>query len=398
MNILFITDKNVNPILGGIERITYVLADGFQRLCGHRCFSAFTQRVDDTPSFFAEELLLTKGNERPELNRFVKKNGIDIIIAQGSAENVNSIIDRIRNAINDVPTCKLLFVFHNMPGFEYIRIDARVLLYRIFHLQNFKTNLKYLCMQMFTPLLKPMLKSHLRNKYLPAYLAADKVVLLTEAFIPEYAKLSGVQPDDHFAAIGNATSFNQELDMSQYDAVKKKEVLCVARFDDRHKRISSALRIWSLIEKIQKFSDWRLRIVGYGEDEDYYFWLTNKLKLKNVSFEGKRDPFDYYRAATVFMMTSAFEGFGIVLVEAQQMGAVPMAFDSFATVHDIITDGVNGFLVQDGDIQAYASKLQTLMDDVGMRKQMAEAGIRMLDRFSVENITRKWNGLFESLK
>ena len=129
MNILFITDKNVNPILGGIERITYVLADGFQRLCGHRCFSAFTQRVDDTPSFFAEELLLTKGNERPELNRFVKKNGIDIIIAQGSAENVNSIIDRIRNAINDVPTCKLLFVFHNMPGFEYIRIDARVLLY-----------------------------------------------------------------------------------------------------------------------------------------------------------------------------------------------------------------------------------------------------------------------------
>ena len=153
-----------------------------------------------------------------------------------------------------------------------------------------------------------------------------------------------------------------------------------------------------IIEKAQRFSDWKLRIVGYGEDEGYYRRLTKKLNLQNVSFEGKKDPFEYYRTASLFMMTSAHEGFGIVLLEAQQMGAVPIAFDSFATVHDIITDGVNGFLVQDGDIQAYASKMQTLMDDAGMRKQMAEAGIQMLDRFSVENITQKWNDLFESLK
>ena len=398
MNILFITDKNVNPILGGIERITYVLADGFQRLYGHRCFSAFTQRVDDTPSFFAEELLLTKGNERVELNDFVKKNSIDIIIAQGFAKNVNSIIYKIRESIADVPSCKLLFVFHNMPGFEYVRIDPKVLLYRITHLQNLKMNLSYLGLQLFSPFIKPLLKSHLKSKYWPPYDVSDKVILLTEAFIPQYAKCADVQPDEHFAAIGNAASFDQKLDPALYDGVKKKEVLCVARFDDRDKRVSLVLRIWAIIEKAQRFSDWKLRIVGYGEDEGYYRRLTKKLNLQNVSFEGKKDPFEYYRTASLFMMTSAHEGFGIVLLEAQQMGAVPIAFDSFATVHDIITDGVNGFLVQDGDIQAYASKMQTLMDDAGMRKQMAEAGIQMLDRFSVENITQKWNDLFESLK
>lgn len=397
MNILFITDKNVDPIIGGIERITHVLANGFQQLYGYRCFSAFTRRVDDVKTIFEKELLLTKEKEALELNDFVKKNQIDVIIAQGAAQNVNAIISDIRKAIQDIPSCKLLFVFHNMPGFEYVKVDPRVLLYRIFHFQNIKTNLKYLGLQMFTPLLKPLLESHLRNKYLPAYIAADKVILLTEDFIPQYAKLSGVQPDDHFAAISNAVSFDQELAIAQYDQVKKKEVLCVARFDDRHKRISSALRIWAFIEKNHQFSDWKMRIVGYGEDEDYYLWLTKKLNLKRVSFEGKKDPIEYYRAASVFMMTSSFEGFGLVLVEAQQMGAVPMAFDSFAAVHDIITDGINGVLIPNGDIQTYASKLQTLMSDVAMRKQMADAGLKTIDRFSVVNITQQWVNLFHNM-
>ena len=61
MNILFITNKNVNPVIGGIERITYVLAEGFARLHGHRCFSAFTQRLDDSKTPFEEELLLEAG-------------------------------------------------------------------------------------------------------------------------------------------------------------------------------------------------------------------------------------------------------------------------------------------------------------------------------------------------
>ena len=63
MNILFITNKNVNPVIGGIERITYVLAEAFARLHGHRCFSAFTQRLDNCATPFVEELLLEVGHD-----------------------------------------------------------------------------------------------------------------------------------------------------------------------------------------------------------------------------------------------------------------------------------------------------------------------------------------------
>lgn len=398
MNILFITDKNVNPIIGGIERITHVLAKGFQELYGYTCFSAFTQRLDNTSTTFAEELLLTRGVEKQELNTFVKKHQIDFIIAQGAAENVNRIISEVGAAIQDVPTCKLLFVFHNMPGFEYAQMDAKVLLYRILHKQNLGYNVKYLGLQMLNPILRPWLKKHLQKKYRPAYSAADRVILLTEGFIPRYASLAGVPYDEKFAAIGNASTFDKSFNMADYESTKQKEVLCVARLDERHKRVSLTLRIWSAIEKSSLFPDWNLKIVGYGDDAEYYKHLAEKLQLRQVSFEGKQDSYEYYKRASIFTMTSAFEGFPMVLLEAQQMGTVPMAFDTFDSVHDNMIDGENGFIIPEMDIDQYVEKLKLLMLDVDLRKQMAQNGIRTLEKFSVENITRQWVELFENLK
>lgn len=79
--------------------------------------------------------------------------------------------------------------------------------------------------------------------------------------------------------------------------------------------------------------------MGDGDDKDLYLELSRRLGLKNISFEGRRNPLDYYRKSAVFLMTSLFEGFGVTLTEAQQMGVVPMAMDSFDAVHDIIVHG-----------------------------------------------------------
>lgn len=70
--------------------------------------------------------------------------------------------------------------------------------------------------------------------------------------------------------------------------------------------------------------------------------IPDRLVLKNVLFEGRQNPLSYYRRAAVFLMTSLFEGFGVTLTEAQQMGVVPMAMDSFEAVHDIINHRVSG--------------------------------------------------------
>ena len=397
MNILFITNKNVNPVIGGIERITYVLAEGFARLHGHRCFSAFTQRLDDSKTPFEEELLLEAGRVTEMLRDFIKKNDIKVVIAQGSDAAVNAIVGQIHDAVHSVPGCKMLFVFHNMPGFEYTKMSMDVLLYRIFHGQDVAYNLKYLIFQTFQPLLRPILEHQMHGKYRPAYEAADRMVTLTEDFIPDYAHCAGVSVEDKFCAISNALTFTDTFPMERYADEKRNEVLWVGRFDDKHKRLSEALHIWKMVEEGGRFDDWKLRIVGYGPDEAYYQRLVNRLQLRNVSFEGKTESRPFYRSASLYMMTSAFEGFGLVITEALQSAAVPLAFDTFASLHDIIEDGTNGYIIPDGDRQAFAEKLQSLMADSDTRRRLAEQGLSVIEKFSIENITQQWNQLFESL-
>ena len=397
MNILFITNKNVNPVIGGIERITYVLAEAFARLHGHVCFSAFTQRLDNCSTPFEEELLLEEGHETEMLNNFIRKNSVNVVIAQGSDAAVNAIVGQIHDAVRAVQGCKMLFVFHNMPGFEYTRMSKDVLCYRLLHGQNVGYNLKYLVFQTFQPLLRPLLEKQMHSKYRPAYEAADRVVLLTEGFIPGYSRCAGVPVDGKFCAISNALTFNDRFPMEQYELEKQNEVLWVGRFDDKHKRLSEALRIWRIVEEDGRFPDWRLRIVGYGSDENYYVRLVRRLGLRNVCFEGKTDSHPFYRSASLYMMTSAFEGFGLVITEALQSGAVPLAYDTFASLHDIIEDGNNGYILPDGDRRGYADRMLALMADEAARKKMAVQGLAFIEKFSVENITQKWNQLFESI-
>lgn len=397
MNILFITNKNVNPVIGGIERITFVLAEAFARLYEYRCFSAFTQRLDNCVTPFAEELLLESGHETELLRAFIEKNAIEVVVAQGADAAVNAIVGEIHDAVCAVPGCKMIFVFHNMPGFEYTRMSMDVLCYRILHGQEVAYNLKYLVFQIFRPLLRPLLKRQMRRKYRPAYEAADRMVMLTEGFVPGYASCAGVPADDKFCAISNALTFTDRFPMELYDNEKRKEVLWVGRFDDKHKRLSEALYIWKMVEEGGRFPDWKLRIVGYGPDENYYHSLVKRLRLKNVSFEGKTESRPFYRSAALYMMTSAFEGFGLVITEALQSAAVPIAYDTFASLHDIIEDGHNGYIIPDGDRRGYADSLQRLMADKAACKEIAVRGLDFIDKFSVENITQHWNKLFKSL-
>ncbi len=397
MNILFITNKNVNPIIGGIERITHVLAVGFTQLQGHRCFSAFTQRLDNTATPFEKELLLEAGRETEMLRDFIIRNNVKIVIAQGSDAAVNAIVGQIHDAVHAVPGCKMLFVFHNMPAFEYTRMSLDVLRYRILHGQDVAYNFKYLIFQIFQPLLRPLLKRQMHGKYRPAYEAADRMVMLTEGFIADYAHCAGVPVDDKFCAISNALTFTDIFPMERYAEEKRNEVLWVGRFDDKHKRLSEALHIWKIVEDGGRFDDWKLRIVGYGPDEDYYQGLVKRLKLRNVCIEGKTESRPFYCSASLYMMTSAFEGFGLVITEALQSAAVPIAFDTFASLHDIIEDGTNGYIISDGDRRAFADKLQLLMADPDTRRRLAEQGLSVIEKFSIENITHQWNELFETL-
>ena len=160
------------------------------------------------------------------------------------------------------------------------------------------------------------------------------------------------------------------------------------------KKISRALKIWKEIEKDCRFNDWTLELVGEGPNLDEYKQYASE-NLKRVKFFGKQEPKEFYQRASIFMMTSAYEGFGITLTEAQQFGCVPIVLNTFSAAKDIITDGQSGFLV-DSD-RMFVKRLKSLMLDSEMRENMARTAIKSSQKFSKENVTAQWISLFNEL-
>lgn len=86
------------------------------------------------------------------------------------------------------------------------------------------------------------------------------------------------------------------------------------------------------------------------------------------------------------------------MTEALQWGVVPIAFDNFASIRDIISDHENGFLIPGEDIHLYAEKLIQLMNDSEQRQKMAADGIKSCEKFNMDQTIGQWTQLFEELK
>ena len=87
----------------------------------------------------------------------------------------------------------------------------------------------------------------------------------------------------------------------------------------------------------------------------------------------------------------------MTLTEAQQKGCVPVVMDTFSSLHDIVADGRNGFIVPDGDLDVFVERMERLMTDVKERDEMAWNAVRDSRRFKMEHIGPKWVELFEAL-
>ncbi len=218
-------------------------------------------------------------------------------------------------------------------------------------------------------------------------------VLLSDGFVPGFLKHFPRGENPNVRTIPNPSSYeNVSVDF----ASKKKELLFVGRMEMTVKQPQLLLLVWAKLQR--QFPDWTLRMVGGAHDFEKVKKLATSLNLECVVFEGFREPAPFYRDASIFCMTSAYEGFPNVLVEAASFGCVPVAFDSFAAVRDIISDGENGFVVPAFDVDKYAETLAALMCDDTGRLRLAERAQCDVRRFSKKKIIGRWLELFKSVE
>ena len=214
----------------------------------------------------------------------------------------------------------------------------------------------------------------------------DRLVVLTDKGKSDWPELANV------TVIPDPIPLQTEV-VSQ---LKEKRVVTIGRYAYQ-KGYDLLLHIWSEVEK--RIPDWSLSIYGMGNQSQY------SQLMKNLGIDAQRcllngpvnDVSKIYGESSVFVLSSRFEGFGLVLAEAMSCGVPVVSFDSPYGTSDIITDGVDGFLIKDWDEKAFADKVCLLIEDADLRQQMGQAAIHSSQRFQPDRIILEWQKLFESL-
>ena len=94
------------------------------------------------------------------------------------------------------------------------------------------------------------------------------------------------------------------------------------------------------------------------------------------------------------MMTSIWEGFPLSLLEALQNGVVPVVFDNFSAIHDMISNEENGYIIANNDVERFVEKLSLLMHDKKNRQSMALNAVTLSKRYHVSVVADRWEALF----
>ena len=382
MNILFAYPTGLNPQKGGVERITDIIAKILLKR-GYTIFYLNWKREQDNYEYPVPVIDLPSSNlEDPNnlevYNRFLKENRIDVIINQHGLYEGTYFLSQVK-----VQNVKIISVLHSDPFGYYNHLFADLMTLRD---SSIKEKVKRVARFFLYRKVKKIIHRSLVNHYTFIQEHPQYVCLLSESYkerLEEYCDL----PDNYFISIPNPNTYENIEIIPQKEPI----LLFVGRLDNRSKKLFTLIDIWYRLCKL--YPQWKLIIVGDGPDKDV---LINKAKdISNIEFKGYQDPREYYEKASIFCMTSIFEGFPMCLTEAMQFGCVPIAFDSFSAVYDIIKPGETGELVKSFDKKEYVGKLIHLIDDETYRKKLSKNAFQYVKRYDIANILPKWIELIE---
>ena len=173
------------------------------------------------------------------------------------------------------------------------------------------------------------------------------------------------------------------------------QLLAMGRYDDQ-KHFDLLIDLWAQLAP--DYPDWRLVIAGDGKLRPEHTAQVERLGLKSVELmRPTHQVQELYRASSIYTMTSRYEGLPMVLIEAQQMGLPIVSFACPCGPRDVITDGVDGYLLEVGDHAGFVQALRRLMDSEAERQRMGAAARIASERYDLEHIMKSWLALFDEL-
>lgn len=384
MNILFYLSNY--PGYGGIEKVTTILANYFVTKLGYSV-SILSVKQSNEDELLTEldrsvrfyKLSITNRHDDSNnvvlLNSLIRNNKIDVLIYQDSYAPTEKLLYKIANDIKPY----IIIVEHNTPdSFKS----------SIYNWKNDKClNILDFVKKITFPFLYLIIYLNTRNRHIKLIEYSDKYIVLSNKFIQILSKVFCIRNSNKIIAIGNPITIKNSN-------LEKKEKCCifVGRLTSQ-KGIDKLLKIWRIVEVSQP--EWKLKIVGDGELKQFVENYISKYNIKNISLEGFHvSLIPYYQEASILLMTSVFEGWGLVLTEAMSYGVVPIAFNSYASVSEIINNDINGILVKPFNVNEYSKIINELINNDNKRNLLSMNAIDKSKQFSIEIIAKKWIDIF----
>lgn len=244
--------------------------------------------------------------------------------------------------------------------------------------RNFKDEKSNFIMNLFAKLWSRQLLNNLKK--------LERFVVLTETDRKAWKEL------DNVVTIANPSPFMP----TAVSPLTEKRVIAVARYS-HEKGIDLLLEAWAQVEK--RTSDWRLEVFGDG-DTTAFNALIDCLGIdrSRCILNGRTSQIEQeYLKSSIAVCSSRFEGFGMIIVEAMACGLAVVSFDCPWGPRNIIRDGEDGILVENGNVDKMADALVSLIQDNDKRTTMAKNAVQNVKRFEIEKIAEQWRQLFEEV-
>ena len=240
----------------------------------------------------------------------------------------------------------------------------------------------------------------------------DQLVVLTDKSKASWPELSNVTviPDPITILREKETVNSVKFAVAGKRGVGVNRVVTIGRYAYQ-KGYDLLLQAWAEVERTRKeergrrneemreSENWTLDIYGQGDQTDYRQLMAELgIDSNRCHLNGPvENVVKAYQESSIFVLSSRFEGFGMVLIEAMACGLPVVSFDCPAGPDEIITDGVDGLLVPSGDVHALAEKLMVLMSDENLRRRLGQQARQTAQRYDMTVLVNQWTALFEKV-